>query len=164
MIIIFEVAITIYFVVFQANFKEQFVPKLQKSIKDTYAGPLGLMYNDLPKPSPASLAWDFIMYNVNDFHSRELKFFNCIFQFQCCGVANKSDFTNPPPTPWNRTNPWGGLAFTYPLTCCPMGDVQQNWNSLPVEQLQLAANCAVYGDNIYEKVNLIFIDSTEKEI
>jgi hypothetical protein len=56
---------TIYFIVFQANFKEQFVPKLQQSVKNSYEGPLGLTGNG-PKPSPVSLAWDFLMFNVSD--------------------------------------------------------------------------------------------------
>ena len=56
---------TIYFVVFQAKFKDQFVPKLQQSVKETYEGPLGLIIDDLPKPSPVSLALDFIMYNAS---------------------------------------------------------------------------------------------------
>lgn len=64
-IIIIEVAFTIYFVVFQAKFKDQFVPKLQDYVRQTYEGPLGLTPNNGPKPSAASLAWDFIMYNVS---------------------------------------------------------------------------------------------------
>ncbi len=68
LIILFEIAIAIYFIVFQANFKDQFVPKLQESVKNTYEGPLGLITNDQSKPSPLSLAWDFFMYNVSDFN------------------------------------------------------------------------------------------------
>ncbi|CAF3074538.1 unnamed protein product [Rotaria socialis] len=138
LIIIVEVAITIYFVVFQANFKIQFVPKLQQSIKNTYEGPLALIYEEMPKPSPISLAWDFIMYN-----------------FQCCGVEGKLDFYGA--TNWNRTNPWWSpllpptmKEFVYPLTCCPMGSLKQNWNDLPLDRLQQAANCALNGINIYE--------------
>jgi hypothetical protein len=70
LIILFEVDITIYFVLFQANFKDQFVPKLKQSVKTTYEGPLGLIYSDLPKPTPFSLTWDFVMYNVNEFYFR----------------------------------------------------------------------------------------------
>ena len=54
-----------YFVVFPANFKDQFVPKLQQSVKTNYEGPLGLMFDELPQPAPMSLAWDFLMYNVS---------------------------------------------------------------------------------------------------
>lgn len=57
---------TIYFIVFQANFKGQFVPKLQESVKNSYEGPLGLIDNAGPKPSAVSLAWDFLMFNVSD--------------------------------------------------------------------------------------------------
>jgi hypothetical protein len=64
-IIIVEVAFTIYFVVFQAKFKDQFVPKLQDYVRKTYEGPVGLAMSTRPKPSAASLAWDFIMYNVS---------------------------------------------------------------------------------------------------
>ncbi|CAF1264988.1 unnamed protein product [Rotaria sp. Silwood1] len=139
LIIIIEIGITIYFVVFQSNFKNQFVPKLQQSLKTTYEGPLGLLPNsDLPKPSPVSLAWDFIMYN-----------------FQCCGVENKLDFIGT--IKWNRTNPWWNSSlpstmkeFVYPLTCCPIGNLRENWNNLPLDQLQQAANCALNGINIYE--------------
>jgi hypothetical protein len=38
-----------------------------------------------------------------------------------------------------------------------MNKVQDNWNSLPVDQLQQAANCAVYGTNVYEVVSLFII-------
>ena len=64
-IIIIEVGFTIYFVVFQAKFKDQFVPKLQDYARTTYQGPVGLITNTKPQPSAASLAWDFIMYNVS---------------------------------------------------------------------------------------------------
>jgi hypothetical protein len=88
------------------------------------------------------------------------------FQFQCCGVEGKADFVGT--TKWNRTNPWASLStliymqeFQYPLTCCPMGDVQQNWNNLPVDQLQQAAACALYGNNIYEVVSFIILSKSE---
>ncbi|CAF1333481.1 unnamed protein product [Adineta steineri] len=137
LIIVFEIAITIYFIVFQSNFKEKFVPKLQESIKNTYEGPLGLMGSDGPKPTPVSLAWDFIMYN-----------------FKCCGVEGKSDFDGT--IKWNRTNPWGTpslletMAFRYPLTCCPLQNVQPDWNNLPVDQLKDVAYCAASGKDVYE--------------
>ena len=47
--------------------------------------------------------------------------------------------------------------FAYPLTCCPMGTVQKNWNDLPVEQLKQAASCSISGDKIYEVVSLFII-------
>lgn len=62
--IIIEIAIAIYFVVFQTNFKDRFVPTLQQSLKNTYEGPVALIEDHQEKPSPSSLAWDFIMYNV----------------------------------------------------------------------------------------------------
>lgn len=66
LIIIVEVAFTIYFVVFQSKFKDQFVPKLRESLQKSYEGPLGLTEFSNKKPSPVSLAWDFIMYNVSE--------------------------------------------------------------------------------------------------
>jgi len=72
----------------------------------------------------------------------------------------KSDFAQT--RKWNRTNPWWNPSmsitmkeFVYPLTCCPMNRIQENWNTLPVDQLQQAANCAVTGNNIYEVVSLL---------
>ena len=59
-----ELAAAIYFIAFQSKFKDQFVPKMQESLRNTYEGPLALLFNDPQKPSPLSLAWDFIMYNV----------------------------------------------------------------------------------------------------
>lgn len=73
----------------------------------------------------------------------------------------KSDFTGT--IQWNRTNPWwDGLSvatkeFVYPLTCCPMNKVQDNWNDLPIDQLQVASNCAINGNNIYEAVSKFII-------
>jgi hypothetical protein len=44
--------------------------------------------------------------------------------------------------------------FTYPITCCDVGNVfQTNWNNLPSSQLQGFANCAAYGTNIYTTVS-----------
>ncbi len=70
----------------------------------------------------------------------------------------KSDFDGT--ANWNRTNPWWNSSmpftarqFVYPLTCCPTNKVQDNWNSLPVEQLKQAANCALSGNNVYEVVS-----------
>ena len=63
-IIIIEVAFTIYFVVFKSKFEAEFVPRLTDSLQKTYEGPLGLIGENQKKPSPVSLAWDFIMYNV----------------------------------------------------------------------------------------------------
>ena len=62
----FEVAMTIYFIAFQRNFQYTFVPRLQDYLQDAYEGPLGLIFDDRPKPSAGSLAWDFAMYNVNE--------------------------------------------------------------------------------------------------
>lgn len=60
---------------------------------------------------------------------------------------------------WNRTNPWWNVLypphmkeFVYPLTCCPVGNHQQNWKIIPQDQLEKAANCALNGINIYETV------------
>ena len=75
MIIIFEAAMAIYFVAFQDKFHEQFKPKLQQYLKNTYEGPLGLIHDDRPKPSPASIAMDFVMYNVSDFTFEKSKSF-----------------------------------------------------------------------------------------
>ncbi|CAF0753198.1 unnamed protein product [Adineta ricciae] len=136
LIIIFEVAITIYFVVFQSNFKESFVPKLKDSLRNNYQGPLGVAGYG-PKPTAYSLAWDFIMYNL-----------------KCCGVENNTDFDGA--MQWNRSNPWAeplvpqSASFRYPLTCCPFPNGQSNWNSLPVDQLSEVAKCAVYGTGVYE--------------
>jgi len=136
LIIIFEIAITVYFIAFQKNFKDNFVPRLQEAVKNTYEGPLGLMGNRT-KPAPFSLAWDFLMYN-----------------FQCCGVEGNSDFDGA--IKWDRTNPWGNpsvpqtMAFRYPLTCCPLRNMQTDWNNLPIEQMNEAASCAINGTGVYE--------------
>jgi hypothetical protein len=37
-----------------------------------------------------------------------------------------------------------------------MNKVRDNWNTLPVEQLQQAAGCALSGNNVYEAVSLYF--------
>jgi hypothetical protein len=34
-----------------------------------------------------------------------------------------------------------------------MNKVQENWNSLPVDQLKQAANCSLSGNNVYEVVS-----------
>lgn len=70
---------------------------------------------------------------------------------------------------WNRTNPWGTpslpetMTFRYPLTCCPIGNVQPNWNDLPLDKLQDATYCAISGTDIYETVRLFIIDQNEIE-
>lgn len=70
---------------------------------------------------------------------------------------NKDDFAGT--IKWNRTNPWkkGGMPssvsnFRYPLTCCPLNKIRDNWNNLPMDQLEQAAHCAVTGTNIYQMV------------
>jgi len=127
LIIIVEVAFTIYFVVFQSKFKDQFVPKLRESLQKSYEGPLGLTEFSDKKPSPVSLAWDFIMYN-----------------FKCCGVEGSNDFQLT--SLWNRTNPWRPSAeFKVPLTCCSSISGEQNWNDLPLSKLQNAEQCASNG-------------------
>ncbi|CAF0947953.1 unnamed protein product [Rotaria sordida] len=138
-IILFEIAITIYFVAFKSKFRETFTPKLKEAIRNTYEGPFGLQSNSaLPKPSAISIAWDFIMYN-----------------FKCCGVDSKFDFINT--TKWNKTNPWastmgnGYKNFTYPITCCNISNVfTEDWNNLPFDKLQSVAYCAVNGTHINE--------------
>jgi hypothetical protein len=70
---------------------------------------------------------------------------------------------------WNRTNPWGTpslpetMTFRYPLTCCPLGNVQPNWNDLPLDKLQDATYCAISGTDIYETVRSFIIDQNEIE-
>ncbi|CAF3469308.1 unnamed protein product [Rotaria sp. Silwood1] len=139
-IILFEIAITIYFVAFKSKFEETIKPKLKDAVRSTYEGPFGLQTGStLPKPSAISIAWDFIMFN-----------------FQCCGVYNKSDFINDVPK-WNRTNSWWNASmanntrnFTYPITCCPISSFTGDWNNLPFDKLESAAYCAINGTNIYE--------------
>ena len=43
--------------------------------------------------------------------------------------------------------------FEYPLTCCPLGDGKQDWNNLPLDQLESTAQCAVYGTKLYQQVS-----------
>ncbi len=79
---------------------------------------------------------------------------------QCCGVYNSSDFADA--TKFNKTNPWWNPSmnatwqnFTVPITCCNVGNVfQSNWNSLPSNQLEASADCAVSGIGIYQTVSL----------
>lgn len=72
---------------------------------------------------------------------------------------NRSDFHGP--MKWNRTNPWAksGLItqFRYPLTCCPLNKLRENWNQLPIDQLEQAAHCAITGTNIYQIVRFFLI-------
>lgn len=86
--------------------------------------------------------------------------FEIDFQFECCGVLGKTDFLGT--KQWNRTNPWwtsqmppNMKEFVYPLTCCPMNKSQENWHSLPLNQLQKAGFCALNGANIYETVSFV---------
>ena len=66
-IILAEVALAIYVFAFKSKFEDDFIPKLQDTVRTTYEGPLGLIGNsNQSKPSAASLAWDFVMYNVGD--------------------------------------------------------------------------------------------------
>ena len=55
-------------------------------------------------------------------------------------------------------------TFNYPLTCCSLGPLQQDWSKLPVDKLQSAAECAIGGLRVYEKgcYNKLveFLDST----
>ncbi|UJR36057.1 hypothetical protein I4U23_028793 [Adineta vaga] len=141
MIILFEIAITIYFVAFKSKFEEQFKPTLKDAIRNSYEGPLGLISNtNQTKPGPISIAWDFIMYN-----------------FECCGVDSKDDFNGT--TKWNRRNIWwdasmGNSAqnFTYPLTCCKINSGGgKNWNDFNEVQLRTGVICAVNGTNINQQ-------------
>jgi hypothetical protein len=51
--------------------------------------------------------------------------------------------------------PSEAAKFTYPIMCCPMGDVrEQDWDLLPVEHLQTLASCAIYGNSTYGVVSL----------
>ena len=83
----------------------------------------------------------------------------------CCGIESKSDFNGT--TKWNRTNPWWNSSwpddqktFTYPLTCCPIDSHKQNWNDLPVKELEQATACAARGTGIYDVVSLLIINKT----
>lgn len=78
-------------------------------------------------------------------------------QFQCCGVRDRSDFNVT--QIWDRRNPWWNSSmsmdenFTYPLTCCPIGNVfSKNWDDLPLDKLQSAATCATTGNFTYSIV------------
>ena len=67
LIILAEVALAIYVFAFKSKFEDDFIPKLQDTVRKTYEGPLGLIGNsNQSKPAAASLAWDFVMYNVSD--------------------------------------------------------------------------------------------------
>ncbi|CAF0893089.1 unnamed protein product [Didymodactylos carnosus] len=126
-IILAEVAMTIYFVAFQSKFADVFIPKLQASIRDNYNGPP--IFNNTP--SAASLAWDFVMYNL-----------------QCCGANNREDFNNTPK--WNKTDPFNSTQnFLYPLTCCPLANYQQDWNTLSQNILHQGETCAVQGNGTF---------------
>ena len=75
LIILAEIGITIYFVAFRSKFEEQVKPKLRQSLVSDYKGPNQILTNDPAKPSPISIAYDFIMYNVRKFFSSEILFF-----------------------------------------------------------------------------------------
>lgn len=140
LLILAEVALAIYVLAFKSKFEDDVIPKLQDTVRTTYEGPLGLIGNsNQSKPSAASLAWDFVMYN-----------------YQCCGVRNREDFNGT--VKWNRTNPWWEPRmpadlkyFAYPLTCCKFPNVfTRNWKEIPADQLQAVALCAITGDGTYK--------------
>ncbi|CAF3023697.1 unnamed protein product [Rotaria sp. Silwood2] len=146
--ILFEVTITIYFVIFPDKFEGQLVPKLQRLIQNIYEGPYPLLKNRIPEPSSFSVAWDLVMYNL-----------------QCCGVKNKTEFLNRNGK-WDRTNPWYNSAiispeaakFTYPLTCCPLdGVLKPNWEFLPLRYFPTLAPCAIHGTGTYDVVSLFIV-------
>ena len=69
-------------------------------------------------------------------------------------MEGKEDFART--KKWNRTNPWSISTvneFKFPLTCCPMGRIHDNWMKFTVGELQQAADCARFGVGIYEVVS-----------
>jgi len=125
-IILAEIAIVITFVVYQNQFRAQFVVKLRESIAASYVGP---PLNSATGVNPVSLSWDFTQFNL-----------------QCCGAISKNDFSSA--SNWNRTNPYQPeTKLTIPFTCCPLS-AEKSWTSLPTD-FSSANTCATTGFNGY---------------
>ncbi|CAF0803744.1 unnamed protein product [Rotaria sordida] len=126
--LMFQMTITICFIVFPSKLKEQFISIMHLLIREKYKGPFE---KNLPL---TAYLWNLIMY-----------------QLKCCGIESKNDFniTNN----WNRTNPWWTNSmsienrnFKYPLTCCPINNISnKDW-----QLSQKAILCALHGSDIYE--------------
>ncbi|CAF2426303.1 unnamed protein product [Rotaria sp. Silwood2] len=125
-IILAEIGIIIFYVVYQNRFKSEFVIKLQESIVKYY---VGTPTNNSAIVNSVSMSWDFLQFNL-----------------QCCGAVNKSDYSNA--IHWNRTNPYdSNTNLTVPLTCCPL-NATKNWNGLPANMIE-ASTCATTSENAY---------------
>ncbi|CAF1047683.1 unnamed protein product [Rotaria sordida] len=127
-IILAEIGIIIFYVVYQNRFKSEFVNKLQESIVKYY---VGTPINNSETVNAVSVSWDFLQFNL-----------------QCCGAVNKSDYSNA--IHWNRTNPYDpDTNLTVPLTCCPL-NTTKNWSNLPTNMSE-ASTCATTSVNPYSQ-------------
>ncbi|CAF1290779.1 unnamed protein product [Rotaria sordida] len=128
LIIIAEITVVVVVIVYQGQFREELVPRLQNSIVTFYAGTPP--YNSTSANS-VSLSWDFAQFNL-----------------QCCGAASVNDFSNT--TNWDRRNPYNeSTLLAVPFTCCPLG-AAKSWTQLPAD-LTPATTCATTGIGAYSQ-------------
>jgi hypothetical protein len=100
LILLAEIGIVIFAAVFTGKFKDTITPLLQKSIEDNYVGV------DSDTKPVISLAWDAIMYNA-----------------ECCGVNNGTDFNNA--KLWIKNKP---ADWKSPQSCCKFENIKTDWS------------------------------------
>jgi hypothetical protein len=101
-VLLAEIGAGILFAVYSAQLKTMLTPFLQNSIKTKYMG------HDAQNKTLASIAWDAVMYN-----------------FECCGVANSTDFDQP-------ENVWTQRPANQatPKACCKFKRKPTDWSGV----------------------------------
>ena len=127
-IILAEIGLIAYYLIYQNRFKYELSNKLKESITNYYAG---TPINRTESINPISVSWDFLQFNL-----------------QCCGAINQDDYSDT--NRWNRTNPYDpSTNLTVPFTCCPL-NATKNWSGLPTNMIE-ASTCAITGVDAYSK-------------
>ncbi|CAF0806769.1 unnamed protein product [Brachionus calyciflorus] len=111
LILLAEIAIGIFAAVYSSKLKEVLSNVLKQSIKDQYMG-------EMKNKSLASVAWDAVMFN-----------------FECCGVHNFTDF-NQPNNVWTIRD--GSIT---PISCCKFKNKKPDWSGVLPSNSSFDYNC-----------------------
>ncbi|RNA36849.1 tetraspanin-18-like isoform X1 [Brachionus plicatilis] len=130
LILLAEIAIGIFAAVYSSKFKGVITKALKDSIRDQY---MGEMFNK----TLGSVAWDAVMFN-----------------FECCGVYNSSDFNQV-------NNVWTDRGDALiPISCCKFKDKKIDWSGTLPSNSSFDFNClknptennSNFGIGCYDKI------------